>query len=58
MLWTEQELMSDFLTWPLVHVVSIANFVLLIWNVRVTIGLKEKVAAMEAVMEERGNRRE
>ena len=49
--------MSDFLTWPIVHLISAANFALLIWNVRVTIGLKEKVAAMEAVMEERGHRK-
>ena len=50
--------MNDFLSWPILHLVSIANFALLIWNVGVTITLQKKVSAMEAVLEERGHRRE
>jgi hypothetical protein len=42
--------MTDFLTWPVLHLVSIANFFLLLWNIGITLNLVQKLAAAQVTM--------
>ena len=39
--------MTDFLGWPILHLISIANFLILLWNVKELIQIKRDVSYLQ-----------